>query len=206
MTTPDDNDNLHDNLAFVRALVSEGGQAQMSGGAAFFAGGLCFGGQCLLQWMQIVGWLPNNPVLGLTFGIAPTVIFLVALGIILWRDRKNGQKGVATRALNAAFGSAGLANLFMITVFGYNAILQKSMTIWLLYPVVVCAFQGAVWYIAYMIRKKMWLAFASAGWFASTLVLGFLIQHVQWYVLFLGLVLLFIMGGSGYAMMVQAKK
>ncbi len=201
----DGEDSLHDNLAFVRSLVEEGHRARMSGGRAFFAAGLCYGVQCLIQWAEIMGWLPWG-LLGLIVSIAPTVVFLAILGAMFWNDRKASQHGVATRALNAAFSSAGLANLFMIVVFGFNAAQQKSMTIWLLYPVVVCAFQGAVWFIAYMIRKKLWLALVSAGWFATTLVLGFLIQYGQWYVLVLGLALIFIMGGSGYAMMVQAKK
>ncbi|WP_443748698.1 hypothetical protein [Asticcacaulis solisilvae] len=200
----DDNETLHDNLAFVRALVSEGGRAQGSAGATFLAAGLCYGIQCLLQWAQVMGWLPYG-ILGLIVGVAPTVVFLAILCVVLWRDRKNRQEGVATRALNAAYGSAGLANLFMVAVFGYNAILEKSITVWLYYPVVVCAFQGAVWYIAYMIRRKLWLAGVSAGWFATTLALGFMIHQPQFYVLVLGLALLFVMGGSGYALMRSAQ-
>jgi hypothetical protein len=83
---------------------------------------------------------------------------------------------------------------------------EKSLTVWLFYPVVVCAFQGAVWYIAYMIRRKLWLAGVSAGWFASTLALGLLVHQVQWYILVLGAALLFIMGGSGYGLMRSARK
>ncbi len=203
--TEDDNETLHDNLAFVRALVSEGGQAQGSAGAAFLAGGLCYGAQCLLQWAEVMGWLPYGPF-GLFVGIAPTIVFMAALTVIIWRDRKNRQAGVATRALNAAYGSAGLANIFMVAVFGYNAIVEKSMMIWLFYPVVVCAFQGAVWYIAYMIRRRLWLAGVSAGWFASTLALGLMIHRTEWYVFVLGLVMLFIMGGSGYGLMRSAQK
>lgn len=202
--TDNDNETLHDNLAFVRALVSEGGRAQGSAGATFLAAGLCYGVQCLLQWAEVMKWLPYG-LLGMVISIAPTVVFLIALSIILWRDRKNGQQGVATRALNAAFGSAGLANLFMVAVFGYNAVLEKSITVWLYYPVVVCAFQGAVWYIAYMIRRKLWLAGVSAGWFATTLALGLMVHQPQWYVLVLGLALLFVMGGSGYALMHSAR-
>lgn len=204
--TDDSNETLHDNLAFVRALVSEGGQAQASGGAAFLTGGLCYGAQCLLNWVQIKGWLPNGTGPSLFVGIAPSVIFGVVLTVIIWRDRKNRQEGVATRALNAAFGSAGLANIFMVAVFGYNAFLEKSLTVWLYYPVVVCAFQGAVWYIAYMIRRKLWLAGVSAGWFATTLALGLLVRQTEWYILVLGLAMFFIMGGSGYGLMRSARK
>ena len=202
-----DSQNVSANLAFVKALVSEGGRSQMSGGAAFLTGGLCYGAQCLLNWMDIKGWLPfRGTPLSLFIGIAPTIIFSIILTVILWGERKNGQQGVATRALNAAFGSAGLANLFIMVVFAYNAYVEKSLMIWLFYPCMVCALQGAVWYVAYMIRKKAWLAFVSGGWFLTTLALGLTIRDTATYVLILGIALLVLMGGSGWYMMQQAKK
>ena len=193
------------NLAFVKALVSEGGQTQATGGSIFLLAGLCYGIQCLVQDGQIRGWLPASPVLFLMSSIVPSVVFTAGLCIILWRGRGQGAHGVATRALNAAFGSAGLANLFMVFVFGYNALTQKSLAIWFYYPCVVCAFQGAVWYIAYMIRRKVWLAFASAGWFVTTVALGLTVRDIPTYVLILGLALTVLMGGSGWYMMRQAK-
>ncbi len=199
-----DADDLAGNLAFVKALVSEGGRSQVTGGATFLAAGLCYGAQCLLQWAEVMGWLPFG-LLGLVFSVAPTVIFVTVLSIVLWRGRKDGQQGVATRALNATFGSAGLANLFMVFVFGYNAITQKSLGIWLYYPCVVCAFQGAIWYVAYMIRRKAWLAFVSGGWFVTTVALGLTLRDTPTYVLVLGLALTFLMGGSGWYMMRQAR-
>ncbi len=196
---------IQGDLAFMKALVSEGGRAQASAGAAFLAGGLCYGIQCLGQFAEVMGWLPWGP-LGLVLSIGPTVIFLSVLGTILWRARKDAQHGVATRALNAAFSSAGLANMFMVAVFGYNATVEKSFTIWLLYPVVVCAFQGAVWSIAFAIRRKAWLGIVSAGWFAVTLALGLTIHTVVWYLLVLAVALLVLMSGSGYVMMREAGK
>ena len=205
MTTDSDED-VSANLAFVKALVSEGGRSQMAGGAAFLTGGLCYGVQCVLNWLQIKGWLPGGAPAALFIGIAPTVIFAVILTIILWRERKNGHQGVATRALNAAFGSAGLANLFIMVVFAYNAYVENSLKTWLFYPCMVCALQGAVWYIAYMIRKKLWLAFASGGWFLATLALGLNVRDTPTYLLILGLALLLLMGGSGAYMMYRSRQ
>ncbi len=193
------------NLAFVRALVFEGGRTQTTAGSAFFAAGLCYGLQCLVQYGQIRGWVPGGGLLSLLAGVLPTVIFCGILAVILWRQRKSQPQGVASRALSAAFGSAGLANLFVMFVFGYNAFLQKSITTWLFYPAVVCAFQGAVWYVAYMIRRKVWLAFVSAGWFLTTVALGLTLHDIPTYVLILGIALTVLMGGSGWVMMKQAK-
>jgi len=197
--------DLAGNLAFAKALVSDGGRAQATGGAAFLAAGLCYGLQCLLQWAQIRGWLYNGALFPLVLGVGPSVVFVIILGLILWRGGGVQPQGVATRALNASYGSAGLANLFMVFVFGYNALTQKSLAIWLYYPCVVCAFQGAVWYVAYMIRRRLWLAVVSGGWFAVTVALGLTLRDVPTYVLVLGFALTFLMGGSGWYMMRQAK-
>jgi len=198
-------DDIAGNLAFMKALVSDGARSQITGGALFFAGGLCYGLQCLAQYSQIRGWLPNGPVPSLVAGILPSVIFCGMLIVVLWRNRKHQPQGVANRALNATFGSAGLANLFMVFVFGYNAITQKSLAIWLYYPCVVCAFQGAIWYVAYMIRRKTWLAGLSAGWFVTTVALGLTLRDTPTYVLILGFALLLLMGGGGWYMMIQAR-
>ena len=199
-------DDLASNLAFVKALVSDGARTQITGGIVFFAGGLCFGLQCLVQYGQARSWLPNNALACLAAGILPSVVFCVILGVVLWRKRKEQPQGIANRALNATFSSAGLANLFMIFVFGYNALTQKSLAIWLYYPCVVCAFQGAIWYVAYMIRRKLWLAGLSAGWFLTTVALGLTLHDTNTYVLILGFALLALMGGGGWYMMHLAKK
>lgn len=205
MSTDNDH-NVSDNLAFAKALVSEGGRVQMSGGALFFVGGVAYGLQCLVQWADLVGLVSLGVTGNLINGILPTVVFLAAMVYLMWRDRKSGPKGVATRALNAAFTSAGLANLAVIFVFGYNAAVQKSLTIWLFYPVVVCAFQGAVWYVASVIRRKAWLAGVSAGWLLTTVALGLLIGRLPDYLLVLGTALIGLMGGSGYTMMQLGKR
>lgn len=200
-----DTADIQGDLAFVKALVSEGGRAQASAGAAFLTGGLCYGIQCLGQFAEVIGWLPWG-LPGLVLSVLPTVVFLAVLGVILWRARRDRQHGVATRALNAAFSSAGLANLFMVAVFGYNAAVEKSLTIWLFYPAVICAFQGAVWSIAFAIRRKAWLALVSAGWFVVTVALGLTIHAPAYYLLVLAAALLVLMAGSGYAMMREAGK
>lgn len=197
--------DVHADLAFVKALVTEGSRVRISGGALYLTGGLCYGLQCIVQWIHLAGIVNIGGLGNLIAGILPTVVFLAVMCVILWRDRKIPKNGVATRALNAAFSSAGLANLFMVAIFAHAALTEKSILLWLLYPITVCAFQGAVWYTAYMIRREMWLAAISAGWFVTTLTLAFLIATPH-YVLVLGIALFVIMGGGGWYMMQQARK
>jgi hypothetical protein len=196
-----DTEEVHKDLAFLRTLVSEGPKAQGAGGLVFFTAGLAYGIDCLAYWAQMALELPQSPAVGLALIVFPMAIVLPVIGYVTWQNRKEAQQGVATRALNAAYGSAGLANLTIALVFGFIAGSQKNMLIWLLYPVVICAFLGAVWYTAYMIRRRIWLIAVSIGWFATTVALGLMIRQTQNYLLILGIALIVLMGGAGWTMM-----
>lgn len=188
-----DGENVHEDLAFLRALVSEGPKAQGAAGLVFLTAGLAYGIDCLAYWAQeAFGW-PQSALINWTLILFPIVVSVPVIAYVTWQNRKAGPQGVATRALNAAYGSAGLANLAIAIVFGYVASQQKSMLIWLLYPVVICAFMGAVWYVAYMIRRKLWLIGISAGWFITTVALGLLIRQTETYLLILGIALIVLM-------------
>ena len=193
-------EDAYKDLAFLRALVSEGPKAQGAAGIVFLTAGLAYGIDCLAYWAQgAFGW-PQSALINWTLILFPIAVSVPVIAYVTWKNRKAGPQGVATRALNAAYGSAGLANLVLAIAFGYVASQQKSMLIWLLYPVVICAFMGAVWYVAYMIRRKLWLIGISIGWFMTTVALGLLIRQTETYLLILGIALIVLMGGAGWTM------
>lgn len=199
-----DQDTIKDDLAFLKHLVSDSGRVEKSAGEAFLSAGVLFGAQCFLQYAQWVGAITPPPLLSLAFGVMPSLIFTAHMIYMTIRDRNLGPKAVGGRALSAAFTSAGLANLFIASAFGYVALKEKSMMIWMLYPIALCAFQGAVWYTAYFIRKRLWMAFASAGWFLASVGATFTIG-TSTFLLILGVTIFFVMGGSGYQMIREAK-
>lgn len=192
-------------LAFLKALVNEGPKAQKNAGELFLVAGVAYGVQCALNGLQILFQWPWPPLVWLIVGFAPTVIFLGWMFWMMWRERKDSQQGVATRALNAAYGSAGLTNLSMCVVLGWVSYTEQNFLIWLLYPAVVSALQGTCWYVAWTIRRKLWLGAVSAGWFATSVTLGFLITHVGYYLLVFTIALFALMAAPGYAMMRQEK-
>lgn len=170
----DPTESARDDLAFVRALVSESGQAQGSLGEALLAAGLCYGIQCVLQGILSAG-IEVPTAVHLTVGILPTVIFIVLITRISIRDRKLSQHGVGTRAINAAFGASGLAALTTATIFAYLAARTQSMSTFLLHPTMICVVQGVVWYIAFAIRRRGWFGLIAAGWFLTALGLAFIL-------------------------------
>ncbi len=203
MTDPAE--SARDDLAFVRALVNEGGAMQVSLGQALFAGGLCYGTQCLLQWSIFVsGWRAPDAV-HLTVGFLPTVIFL---GFVVWMVRRDGTAaphGMATRALNAAFGSSGLAAMTTAAIFGYLAWREQNFGIWLFHPLMICVVQGAVWYIAFAIRRRGWLGLVSIGWFATAMLAAVSLHRIDLFLLLIGLALLLLMALPGWVLMRNAR-
>lgn len=192
-------------LAFLKGLVNEGPKTQRSAGELFLVGGVAYGLQCLLNAVPILLKLELPPLFHLINGTLPTVVFVGWIIWLAWRNRHDKMQGVATRAMNAAFTSAGLANLSMCVAIGWVSITEKNFLIWLLYPAVVAALQGACWYVAYMIRKKLWLGAVSAGWFATSVALGFLIRDTASYLLVFAAAMFVLMAAPGYVMMQHGK-
>jgi hypothetical protein len=200
-------EQAHADLAFMKALVEEGGRSQLTGGAIFLAAGLLYGLQCLVHWSQMVGITRFSDRFMLAFVVAVTVTFVMILTVVIWRERRSSQRAVGTRALNAAFAGAGIANLVLCSVFGVVAWHERSATVWLLYPVTISVVQGAAWYVAYMMRRRVWLALVSAGWFATAVGLGLLVGSGREaaYLLVLGMALLVLMAVPGAVMMRSAQ-
>ncbi len=200
-----DIDETQKDLAFLKGLVSEGPKVQRSAGELFLVAGIVYGIQCLLNAAQILLRLEWPPLVFLIVGFLPTAIFIAWIIWLAWRNRKDKVQGVATRAMSAAFSSAGLANLSMCVAIGWVSYTEGNFLIWLLYPAVVSALQGACWYVAYMIRKQLWLGAVSAGWFATSITLGFLIRDPGSYLMVFAAAMLVLMAVPGYVMMQQSK-
>ncbi len=200
-----DSQSVHDDLAFMRSVVEAGNsRTAMAGGFIFFAGGLIYGLQCLVQWLGLIGILPLSQTGWLVTGLGPTAIFLIVLGWFVWRTRGMIQPRVQ-RAINAAFAAAGTTNVAILIVVGTLAARKDSGEIWELYPCVVFALQGAAWLVAFMLRRRTWLLAVALGWFASAILLGFLIGTTT-FVLVAALALLGLMALPGLVMMRLAQR
>ena len=147
--------SFEDDLSFLRGLVQSNGNHQALFGELYMAAGLTYGLQTLGHWAQALGVLSLSPYQGLALATGPTALFLAYLGWALWRSRRSPIGGVTNRAVNAAFGAAGFANLIMAAVVGMLAIREGSLTIWLLYPCLVFIIQGAAWGVAYALRPRL---------------------------------------------------
>lgn len=198
--------SAQDDLAFMRALVERPGNFQRSFGEAYFAAGLCYGVQMLLHAAQSGGWIADGPTIGLTIGLAPTVVFLALLAWIIHRHRGEASGGsVVSRAVGAVFAATGLANLVLICVIGSVAWREQSITIWLIYPCTVIVLQGMAWLVLYALRRRIWFAVVGLGWFATAIGMGLTVTTPAAFIAISGLGFLAFMLVPGLVMMRQAK-
>jgi hypothetical protein len=165
-------------LAFMRALVDGGRQpALMAGPSIYLAAGLLYGTQCLYHLIELVTPIHWPGPLSLGVAIFVNVAFFAWLAFVVVREKGRGLAGSSSsRALNAMFGATGLANLCFVAVFGLNAMWRHDFSFWLLYAATVFILQGAAWYVAFLIRRKGWMALTAIGWFASGTALGLILD------------------------------
>jgi hypothetical protein len=66
--------------------------------------------------------------------------------------------------------------------------------------------QGAAWMIAYTLRRRAWLGLVAAGWFVTAIAMGFSVQSLGYFILWLGLGFLVLMVIPGAVMIRLARK
>jgi hypothetical protein len=197
-----DSKRAADDLAFMRALVEDHGTGNRSFGINYLAAGILYGVQCFTNGLLLVTATEAPTFVWLTIGFLPTILFLIVNFYTIWKERSHPfGTGTTKRALNAAFAGAGIANLILALIFGWAAYQKSDWSIWLLFPIVVAALQGAIWFTVAVLRRRIWQGLTAIGWFISAFCLGFLINEPYKYVLVLGVVLLLCMALPGFIML-----
>lgn len=198
---------VQDDLAFLRGLAESGGERGglgAPGSALYGSAGLLYGFQTLVYFAQERGAISLGFTGNMVLAWAPTVVFLVLMTIVIIIDRKNPQRGVTNRAINAAFSAVGVANLALIIVFAAAAARHKDFHYWLFHPAVVFILQGAVWQVIFVLRKRLWMLLVALGWLVSGVAMGMLIERADLYLLIATVGLLGFMAAPGFYMMRQA--
>lgn len=197
--------SVQDDLAFLRTVAEGGGGGMgVAGSALYGSAGVLYGIQCLSYYLQEIGIVRLSPTANIVMAWAPTVIFLVLMTIVIIIDRKRPAVGVTSKAINSAFAGAGIANLALVLVFASAAARHQDFHYWLFHPAVVFVLQGAVWYVIFMLRRRMWMALVAVGWLVSGVAMGMLIERAELYLLIATLSLFLLMGVPGFGMMRQA--
>lgn len=199
-------DTARDDLAFLRALVEPDDRWQKQFGETYSAAGVCYSVQMALHAGQFVGLAPGSGPVALAIGLGPTVAFLALLAWIVARNRQPIAGGTTTRAVGAVFGAVGLTNLVLILTIGSVALKLHNFTVWLLYPCVVMILQGLAWLVAYMLRRRAWLALIALGWFAVGVAMAAFIDNMAGFVASAALGFVAFMLAPGLYLMRQSRR
>jgi hypothetical protein len=200
-----DSETARDDLAFMRALVGGSDDWLITFGEAYFAAGVVYGAQILMNAGQVFGWLPGQGLWALATGLGPTVVYIAILVWILRRHRAL-RPSATGRSLSAVFGSIGLANLALVAVVGSVALREHSITTWLIYPCAVLVLQGAAWLVSYVVRRRGWLGLVAAGWIVAGVAMAQCVQSIGYYLLIAGLSFALCMALPGWVMIRLARR
>lgn len=167
-------------LAFMKALVDGPAMQWAAFGQAYLVGGLIYGAQCLFHFFQFKGWIVLSPGWSLAVSLSFTAVFLPVLALLILQKRKGPMLGTANRAISTVFTAVGLTNIVMVAVFAIAALGHHSMTIWMIYPAIVFALQGAAWMVAALLRRRPWMGIIAGGWYLSAVGLGLTLDTVNY--------------------------
>jgi hypothetical protein len=196
-----------EDLAFMRALVEGGGTRGIAAfGEVYFAGGVLYGLQIVIQSLPGFGFPAPSPPLALAEGLGPTVVFIAFLVWSILRNKAGSGGGVAQRAVGTVFAVVGCANLALVCIIGSVALRHKSLEIWLIYPCVVFVLQGAAWIVAGLIRRQLLPDLIGVGWIAAGIAMGLSIESISLFALIAGAALIGLMAVPGAAMMRMGRK
>lgn len=198
--------SAQDDLAFLRALA-DGDVArrqQYVFGKIYFGAGLIYGAQVLASIVMNFGALAV-PGGDLTLSLVANAIFLTWM---VWELRKTRGLGAGTmtnRAINAAFGAVGAANLAVCLILVAGAVQLQNLLITVLIPCVIFALQGTAWFVAYLLRRRAWLGAVALGWTVCGVGMAISVHHVFVFLAFIAAGIAFCMALPGYVMMRLAK-
>lgn len=197
-------ESAREDLAFIKALVAPDDNWQQHFGTLYFAAGLCYSVQIVLQAGQKLGFVSGSSIVSQLIGWGPSVAFI---GFLIWFIRRHGGRpiGSTSRAVTAVFGAVGLSNLILCVSIGSISLRLHSQTIWLIYPVVVMILQGMAWTVASMLRRKVWLGLVAMGWFGVGLAMAICIDNIEAYVIAVALGIVCFMTAPGYYLMRQPR-
>ncbi len=167
--TRDDIQTVHDDIAYMRGLATDGRRAPLLGGSILIAAGLLFGGASVVHYGIDSGALALPPVAYAWLWGGVSLLFFLALVVLQRRIGKlPGAMSLANRAAGTAWMGVGLgistASISM-AVIGWK--FDTAIPI-LLFPSLIFAVYGAGWAVSATVSGLKWQwVLAIAAWIAA---------------------------------------
>ena len=196
-------------IAWMRRLAEEGGQAPMQGNSLLMFGGLLYGVASLFHWAIVVGAVPLDQNQIWIGWVVATVAYWVILAVTIPRLRRSaGVHTTANRAAGIAWSGMGwgiFAMFLTITVLGVRLGETVLEGMYVLIPSMIMIFYGVGWAVhATMQRSRRLWTLSLASFIAAPLLALFAGTAEQYLAYAAALFLL--MGLPGFLLMRAAKQ
>ncbi|MFN7535514.1 MAG: hypothetical protein ACK5QD_11315, partial [Brevundimonas sp.] len=147
--TRDDIQSVHDDIAYMRALATDGRRAPLLGGSILIAAGLLFGGASVVHYGIDSELLALPPVAYAWLWGGSMLLFFLALVVLQRRIGKlPGAMSLANRAAGTAWMGVGLViftTSISMAVIGWK---YETPIPALLFPSLIFAAYGAGWAVS----------------------------------------------------------
>jgi hypothetical protein len=200
----DDLQGLRDDIAFMKAVSEDSGLALIRDGAVLVAVGVIFGISALRFWAIEAGYLDWARGSERWMGFDAVAIFLLVLPALM-RRFGGVPRGSASRAMSTAWGSVGWAISVAVLALAAGAwrLHQPLLVLWV-FPPILFTLYGAAWWIAFSVKRTVWLGGIAGGCFATVIGMGLVMgAPSEWLLLSTGLFLWVAVPGA--VIMHQAK-
>lgn len=203
--TRDDNTDI----AWMRRLAEEGGQAPMRGAATLMAAGVIYGTAGLLHWAVMADIVTVPAAAFNLLWPGATAVFLTVLAIVSLRMRDDGSvRTTANRGAGAAWAAVGWGIFALFTslaVIGSRFADAAAVNILLsLVPSVIMVFYGLGWSVTATLQRSRPLGVLALASFLAApllaLMAGMAVQYLAYAAALFGLMAL-----PGFLLMRAAK-
>lgn len=176
---------LREDVAFMRTLAEEGRDAPLLGGSILVAAGLTFTPAALAHWAALRGWWGETPAAVNWPWLIAAAVFLVCLYVIVRRLRSgSGVFSAANRAFGAASSGIGLATFALFPAFMLASMRTGEWIIMSMYPPVILAGWGALWFVAAEVSGRVWFRIVGGAAFLLAVVTAAFAGSAEQYLLY----------------------
>ena len=180
-----DTDNAAADIAWMRRLAEEAGEAPMQGASLLMFGGLLYGLASVFHWAVVTGALPiAGDSLWIGWVVA-TVAYWVVLAVVIPRLRRGAAVSTtANRASGMAWSGMGwgiFALFLAMSVLGWRMGEASLEPMFALIPSIIMVFYGVGWAVSASMHKSrtMWIL-SLASFAAAPLMALFAGQAAQY--------------------------
>ncbi|ESQ77745.1 hypothetical protein ABAC402_01025 [Asticcacaulis sp. AC402] len=193
--------NLHDDIAYMKALAEAGNAGPLRSGATLLWAGILFGLASVGQYLLMIGVLPQQAwvSLGIWFGCGG--LFGI-IAVLLNRSRRPvSATGKASSSVWSAVGLGIGASLITVILVVYQT--HETMALSFIAPILIVLY-GVGWWVDARMSGLAWLKLVALGCFVAAPVLGLMAAMPEQMLAYAGCLLL-LASLPGYILMKAEK-